>query len=304
MTNAPFPGLRTVALLLIGSSFSASIGHAQATPSDTARSTLPSRCVSIVGTLAPVPDSARSAAQVIAGRAQAASIVGDNAAATELYQQAANINPSDPSIAYALGREYEATHDPRAMREYCRFLAINPRAAEASDVRQRIAELALALPPDTTVVRIPVTVAPPHMPSAGAAFFGGLVIPGLGQMTTHRPFAGVLILAASGGALAYGLQSQPKTVQVNHTAIDPLGHSYTYQTTETRTERPNAAAGIGAAAGIALISAIEAATHAHSRNVAARDQSSADALSAKSAHSALPLLAFGQRSVGFGLSIR
>ena len=304
MTNARFPRLRTVTLLLIGSSALASISSAQVTPADTARSVLPSRCVSIVGTLTPVSDSAKSAAQVIAGRAQAASIVGDNAAATTLYQQAADINPSDPSIAYALGREYEATHDTRAMREYCRFLAINPGAAEASDVRQRIAELALALPPDTTVVRIPVAAAAPHMPSAGAAFFGGLIIPGLGQMTTHRPLAGVLVLAASGGALAYGLQSQPKTVQVNHTAIDPLGHSYTYQTTETRTERPNAAAGFGAAAGIAVIAAIEAATHAHSSNSAARERSANDVLSAKPSHSAVPLLAFGQRSVGFGLSIR
>ncbi len=298
MTNAPFPGLRTVALLLIGSSISASTGRAQSTPSDVARSTLPGRCVSIVGPLAPVSDSAKSAARLIAGRAQAASIVGDNAAATSLYQQAADINPTDPSIAYALGREYEATHDQRAMREYCRFLAINPGAAEAGDVRQRIAELALALPPDTTVVRIPVAASVASMPAPAGVFLGGLIIPGLGQMTTHRPFAGVLVLAVSGGAIAYGLQSQNKTVQVTHTAIDPLGHSYTYQTTETRSERPNSAVGIGAAAGIAVIAAIEAATHAHAARSATAAQEAARGMSAA------PLLAFGPRSVGFGLTIR
>jgi len=299
MTNAPFPGLRTAALLLIGSFILASSGRAQTTPTDIARSTLPSRCVSIVGPLAPVSDSAKAAARVIAGRAQAASIVGDNAAATALYQQAADINPTDPSIAYALGREYEATHDQRAMREYCRFLAINASAAEAGDVRQRIAELALALPPDTTVVRIPVSVPPAvaHMPAPAGVFLGGLLIPGLGQMTTHRPFAGVLVLAASGGALAYGLQSQNKTVLVTHNAVDPLGHSYTYQTSEVRSERPNAAAGIGAAAGIALIAAIEAASHAHSARSAAAEQANRGAISAT------PLLAFGSRSFGFGLSI-
>jgi len=274
------------------------LAGAQVTSFDTSRSALPSRCVSIVGPLAPVSDSARSAAQLIAGRAQAASIVGDNAAATALYQQAADLNPTDPSIAYALGREYEATHDQRAMREYCRFLAINPDAAEASDVRQRIAELALALPPDTTVVRIPVAASAARMPAPAGVFLGGLIIPGLGQMTTHRPFAGVLVLAVSGGAVAYGLQSQNKAVQVTHTAIDPLGHSYTYQTTETRSERPNAAVGLGAAAGIAVIAAIEAASHAHSVRSAAAAHESARGMSAT------PLLAFGPSSVGFGLSIR
>jgi tetratricopeptide (TPR) repeat protein len=289
--------LRATSLLLIAISVAGAAAHAQVTSTGSPKSTLPSRCVSIVGPLTPVSDSVKSAAQLIAGRAQAASIVGDNAAATSLYQQAANINPTDPSIAYALGREYEATHDQRAMREYCRFLAINPAAAEAGDVRQRIAELALALPPDTTVVRIPVAAPVAHMPAPAGVFLGGLIIPGIGQMTTHRPFAGVLVLAASGGALAYGLQSQNRTSLVTHTAVDPLGHSYTYQTSETHSERPNAAVGIGAAAGITLIAAIEAASHAHSVRSAAANE-------AARAVSATPLVAFGPRSVGFGLSIR
>jgi tetratricopeptide (TPR) repeat protein len=274
--------------------------RAQVTSTGSPVPALPSRCVSMVGPLTPVSDSARSQARIIAGRAQAASIVGDNAAATALYQQAADINPTDPAIAYALGREYEATHDQRAMREYCRFLAINPGAAEAGDVRQRVAELALALPPDTTVVRIPVAApvaASAHMPAPAGVFLGGLLIPGLGQMTTHRPFAGVLVLAASGGALAYGLQSRNKTSLVTHNAVDLLGNPYTYQTTEVHSERPNAAAGIGAAAGIALIAAIEAASHAHSVRSAAAEQQATRAISAA------PLLAIGPRSLGFGLTI-
>src|SRR6185312_12007929 len=291
--------LRGTTLILIAiTAAGPGAARAQVTSTGSPGAALPSRCVSMVGSLTPVSDSAKSRAQIIAGRAQAASIVGDNAAATALYQQAADINPTDPSIAYALGREYEATHDQRAMREYCRFLAINPGAAEAGDVRQRIAELALALPPDTTVVRIPVAASAARMPAPAGVFLGGLIIPGLGQMTTHRPFAGVLVLAVSGGAIAYGLQSQTKAVQVNHTAIDPLGHSYTYQTTETRSERPNAAVGLGAAAGVAVIAAIEAASHAHSARSAAAAQESARGMSAA------PLLAFGSSSVGFGLSIR
>ena len=294
--------LRATTVLLIAISIAGpAAARAQVTATGSQRGSLPSRCVSIVGPLTPVSDSVKSAARTIAGRAQAASIVGDNAAATALYQQAADINPTDPAIAYALGREYEATHDQRAMREYCRFLAISPGAAEAGDVRQRIAELALALPPDTTVVRIPVAApvaASAHMPAPAGVFLGGLLIPGLGQMTTHRPFAGVLVLAVSGGALAYGLQSKNKTTLVTHTAVDLLGHSYTYQTADTHSERPNAAVGIGAAAGIAVIAAIEAASHAHSVRSAATAQETTRAISAA------PLVAFGPRSVGFGLSIR
>jgi hypothetical protein len=293
--------LRATTVLLIAISVAGpAAARAQATSTGSQRGSLPSRCVSIVGPLTPVSDSVKSAARTIAGRAQAASIVGDNAAATALYQQAADINPTDPAIAYALGREYEATHDQRAMREYCRFLAISPGAAEAGDVRQRIAELALALPPDTTVVRIPVATpvaASAHMPAPAGVFLGGLLIPGLGQMTTHRPFAGVLVLAASGGALAYGLQSKNKSSVVTHKAVDLLGNPYTYQTTEIHSERPNAAAGIGAAAGIALIAAIEAASHAHSARSAAAAQETTRAISA------VPLVAIGPRSVGFGLSI-
>jgi len=106
------------------------------------------------------------------------------------------------------------------------------------------------------------------------------------------------VLAASGGALAYGLQSKNKTTLVTHTAVDLLGHSYTYQTADTHSERPNAAVGIGAAAGIAVIAAIEAASHAHSVRSAATAQETTRAISAA------PLVAFGPRSVGFGLSIR
>jgi tetratricopeptide (TPR) repeat protein len=251
------------------------------------------------GNSATVSAAAKLEAQQLTGRAQAASIEGDNSTATSLYQKAAQLNPSDPSIAYALGREYEVTRDARAMGEYCRFLALSPAAPEAADVRQRIAELALALPPDTAIVRIPVG-APESMSSPGDALLGGVFIPGLGQFVTHRPIAGFLVLAASAGAAAYGLQSSTVEVGVTQTAIDPLGHSYQYVTHETRSARPNLAVGVGAAAAISLFAALEAFNHAKTVN----RQESEQRANSNVPRSVVPLVSFGAGSVGLGLSLR
>jgi hypothetical protein len=260
LADVSHPFTRTPALIaaiLIETVFFAGVptrASSQATP-------LPARCASSTAKRPPVSAKDRAAAQEIAGRAQTSSIVGDNAAAMTLYQKAAQLNPTDASIAYALGREFEAAHDARAMGEYCRFLTLTPEAAEAADVRQRIAQMALALPPDTTVVRIPVT-APERMPAPGAALWAGLIIPGMGQFNTHRPAAGILVMALTGAAVYYAFQSQEVPRQVTNTGTDPFGNPYQYQTTVTRTRYPHAAIGISAAAVVTLTAAIEAFVHA------------------------------------------
>jgi tetratricopeptide (TPR) repeat protein len=268
---------------------------------------LPGRCVVPATPTAPVSDSAKSAAREIMGRAQAASIVGDNAAASALYQQAAKLDPTDASIAYALGRGYEAAGDSRAMTEYCRFLALSPHAPEASDVRQRIAELALALPPDTTVVRIPVSTAP-SMPSPGAALAGGIIIPGLGQFMTRQPAGGILVMAAAAAGIWYGLQTQQVSAVVTRTGTDPFGNPYQYQTTVTKTERQHAAVGLGGAGAVALIGAIEAFAHARSGRAQARNQQAAASINigtgSKLSLSAYPVVGVANQSVGLGFTLR
>ncbi len=267
-----------------------------------ATSELPGRCAAAAAPSALISPRARSEAQQTADRAQAASIQGDNAAATDLYQKAAELDPSNPRIAYALGREYEVTRDARATREYCHFLALAPTAPEAADVRQRIGALSLGLPPDLAVVRMPVTT-PNQMPAPGTALVAGLIVPGLGQFTTHRPTFGLLVMAASAAATVYGLQSQNVTSLVTRTAIDPLGHPYPYQTPETHSERPHFAAGVGAAAAISVIAALEAFGRARSTGT---DQNGSQASGAESRlrRSASPVLAFGDRSVGLGLAFQ
>jgi hypothetical protein len=276
-------------------------GPAIAAQSVTA-TTLPSRCVNSTPA-APVTDQARISAQEIAGRAQTASINGDNVVATDLYRRAATLDPTDPGIAYALGRDYETVRDPRAMAEYCRFLALSPRSLEAPDVRQRIAALAFALPPDTTVVRIPVA-APTGMPSPGAALVSGLIIPGLGQFITHTPTVGLLVMAATAGSAFYGLQTRNVTSQVTHTAIDPLGHTYQYQTTETRSERPNMAVGLGAAAAISIVAAVSAFARARGYRTTATASVPASDGDSRGTGSLTPLFTVTPRSIGLGLSLR
>ncbi len=275
----------------------------QAQSGRTTANTLPSRC-SVSAAPASVSPQARREAQQLSGRAQAASIQGDNGAAIDLYQRAARLDPSDASIAYSLGRALEAAHDIRAMAEYCRVLALAPTAPEAADVRQRIGELALTLPPDTSIVTVPAAAQHDRMPAPGTALVSGLLIPGLGQFVTHNPIAGLLVMATAAGTAYWGLQSQSVTTQVTRTAIDPLGHAYQYQSPETTSQRPHLAVGVGTAAAISLIAAFQAFAHAQSgREHDARAES---ALSGRSGFASLsaPSLVVGARAVGLGLAFR
>src|SRR5688572_13558517 len=77
-----------------------------------------------------------------------AAIVGDHRQARDVFVDAARLSPGDERIAYQLGRAYEELGErPNAVREYCRFLALAPRATDAPDVRARIATLAAAAGP-------------------------------------------------------------------------------------------------------------------------------------------------------------
>lgn len=136
-------------------------------------------------------------------------------------------------------------------------------------MRRRVASLTFELAPRGATV-VTERASEPSVPTAGAAFAYG-IFPGGGQYYTHRPFAGFLITAATAGALFYGLQQKQTVTTETRTATDPNGQPYQYAVPVTHTLRPNAAAGIGAAAAITLIAAIEASSHAR----AARRVSSA-----------------------------
>jgi len=251
---------------------SPSLVRAQTTRADTASMT----CAPAATPAVPSADQRRAARDFVA-RAQEAAIVSDDGTARDLYQRAARLDPSDPSIAYALARSYESAHDARAIGEYCRFLALQPNAPEAPDVRRRVAALAYELGPRRAAV-----VTPPSPPSPGGALALGIFIPGGGQYYTHRPLFGMLVTAATAGAIFYGLQQRTVTDSVQFT--DPNGKPYFSPV--TRKERSNLGVGIGAAAGVSLLAALEAYGHARSSS---RVISAARALRIESTGSALAL---------------
>lgn len=247
-------------------------------------------------------EAQRRAARDLAARAQEAAIVDDNATARTLYERAEKLDPSDATTAYALARSYETAGDPRALTEYCRFLALAPTDPESADVRQRVASLAASL-----AARNAAAVAAASVPasgpvqSAGTAFTLGLLFPGLGQYYTHRPGAGVLFTAAATGALLYATQSRTVTTQTTQTAIDPNGKSYQYQVASSHSEYPNVAAGIAVAATISLIGAIEAYVHARGAGVDEPSSVTQDRTAGQPAIAAI-VTPIGH-AVGFGLSI-
>jgi len=210
------------------------------------------------------PDSLRRTARELAARAQEAAIVADNATARELYGRAAQLDPTDPTAAYALGRVYEEARDARAITEYCRFLLLAPDAAEAPDVRRRIAALSYDLVPPASSARTAAAGIRRPSPKPGQAFSYGVLFPGLGQYYTRRPLLGMAITALTAGAVYYALQTRTVATPVTRTATDPFGNPYQYQDVVSHTKRPHAAAGVSTAVGISLVAAIEAFAHARS----------------------------------------
>jgi tetratricopeptide (TPR) repeat protein len=71
-----------------------------------------------------------------------AALVGDHPEARDLLRRAAQLDLTAEEVAYRLGREHEevgAATD--AVREYCRYLSLAPKAGNSADVRERIARL-------------------------------------------------------------------------------------------------------------------------------------------------------------------
>jgi len=85
----------------------------------------------------------RRRARDLAERGQQAAILGDSVSARDQLRQAAQLDPTDPDLAYRLARANEtsgAADD--AAKEYCRFLALAPSAPETTEAREKVATLA------------------------------------------------------------------------------------------------------------------------------------------------------------------
>ena len=75
-------------------------------------------------------------------KAQDAEMHGDIREARSLLRRAADLDGTNKSTAYHLGRTSEALGDPdAAMTAYCRYLALTPTSADQTEARQRVSVL-------------------------------------------------------------------------------------------------------------------------------------------------------------------
>jgi tetratricopeptide (TPR) repeat protein len=107
-------------------------------------------CSASVAQSAAPTEAQRRAARDMAQRARESAILGDAAAELSQRRAAADLDPTEPSLAYELARAYESAGIvANAAREYCRFLSLAPNASEAPDVRAHVATL---VPPKADTV--------------------------------------------------------------------------------------------------------------------------------------------------------
>ena len=152
--------------------------------------------------------------------------------------------------------------------------------------------------------RVRVLGAPPTQTTAAASFSPAgaavlsLVIPGVGQMYTGRPLAGILFLGAGAGVAATGVFYKTWTVR----CLSPLSNGTCPPGEElARTEKtPYLVAGLGAAGAIALIAAVEA--YAGAKRINSQSEARTAAVSAWLAHAG-PSIGVSRQGLTLGIRL-
>jgi tetratricopeptide (TPR) repeat protein len=191
--------------------------------------------------------------QADAGRLERAAAAFDSAA-TSAPEWAEAIY--DRGVAYArLGRTSEATRDLR------KYLELEPDASDAITVSQRIGVLQ--------------SLAVVGVPSSGTALALGLLIPGMGQFYSGRAIGGLTVLSLAGGSIAAGLLIRKVTVKCL-SDVPPGGTCPAGQVLGHEVGHPYRVAGLGAAAAVSAIGAIEAFVKLRRRRSATQEVASID----------------------------
>jgi tetratricopeptide (TPR) repeat protein len=160
-------------------------------------------------------------------------------------------------VRMALGQDGAARADLLA------YLELEPRAPDAAQVRQFLGPTA----PGTTGW---ATAAAPARPRASTAFIIGALVPGGGQYYTGRPTLGAAVTALAGGVVAAGILHRRTTIHCRDAQADICPED---MISSRDTERPLLLPAIGAAAGLALVAAIEAATRVNGASQPHRESS-------------------------------
>lgn len=130
-----------------------------------------------------------------------------------------------------------------AVRDFEQYLALRPGAEDQAQVRAQIDAL-----------RRPTW-------STGTALLTGLLVPGLGQVYTSRPWIGVGVAALAGTSLYFALQTKDEQ-QVREFQFPPGFPEPSYKDTITVTTHPYYAAGLAVFTTLTIGAAFEAARYA------------------------------------------
>jgi hypothetical protein len=120
---------------------------------DSRRLPLPGACGTT--TMPAAPSAAnQQQAEELTRQAGVAEMHGNIQDARSLLRHASELDGTNKSAAYHLGRTSEALGDrSSAMTAYCHYLALAPTAAESVEARQRVADLSRSMPRATGSVR-------------------------------------------------------------------------------------------------------------------------------------------------------
>jgi len=191
------------------------------------------------------PSAVDARAQAAFGDGVASAAAGDLAGAEAHFTRVVAIAPSWPEPWYnrALVRAEQGDGEG-ARSDLGHYLDLRPGASDADIVRSRIAS---AQPPQSVPDRT-------RLPRA-TAFAGNALAPGMGQFRTGRYLVGTITLGAAAGLVAFGLMSEREVVRC---IVVPIGGECPEgQVAGTEVERPYLAAGLGAAALVSLLGALE-----------------------------------------------
>jgi tetratricopeptide (TPR) repeat protein len=186
-------------------------------------------------------------------------------------------DPASTAFRAAVGQ-----FDQRRWREaadgFARVIQLLPRAAEAyydrglalgaidqRDAAIRDLEQYLALRPgaeDQTAVRAQIDALRRPTWSTNTALFTGLLLPGLGQVYTSRPWVGVGVAAVAGTSLFFALQSKDVDEIRDYSVKIPGFPDIINIDTVRVTKHPYYAAGLAAFTTLTIGAAFEAARYA------------------------------------------
>jgi hypothetical protein len=199
-------------------------------------------------------DAARAVVvEELRATAESAEASGDKGGALQAWLVVTDVAPEDAQAQARIA----------ALREELRGEAIRRQAELLAEAGSDTA----VGPPAGETVEEESAQGPVAVYNPGQALAMGLVVPGLGQFYTGRPVRGVLALGVAGGALAAGLLTE--RLEVDCRSVPVNDSCPPADVLDERTRRPYLAPAIAVAAGVGLISAIDAFVTARNANARA-----------------------------------